>query len=315
MKKFTFLAAFAALALSASAQYTCETPYADQSVVAGETQIFDIVVGSSEGLVAPLEAAGQKVNNFGPDDVTRFLYIWDNTFTPGDSSYPGVGYSDMQFDGYTSLNVGSVGWSGAGWYITPESGISTEHWCDQTKFHVAYRTDSNAPASVAIIINDAAQEVPGSAPAKFAVGTAFNDGGAIYPTIGPALNDEWQAVEISFADLKKIYPGFNYVPSPHYGGNVVSILGGGVTGQNIAIDCMYFVSPAEGDNAVGTVADDAQWVITNNTVNVANGNGIQLYDLSGRVIKTVEGSTLGISDLGTGVYVVKSGNSVKKIMK
>lgn len=314
MKKFTLFAAFAALAVSASAQYTCETPYANQNVIQGVQSTFDIVVGSSTDLVKPLEDAGQKVNNFGPDDETRFLYIWDDTFVGGDGSYPGVGYSGMQFDGYTSLNVGTVGWSGAGWYITPNTGISTEHWCDQTKFHVAYRTDNNGPASVAIIINDSSKEVPGAAPAKFAVGTAFNDGGAIYPTIGPGLTDEWQAVEISFADLKKIYPEFNYVATDNYGGNVVSILGGGVVGQNIALDCMYFFTPGE-DAAVGAVADDAQWVISRNTVNVANGNGIELYDLSGRIIKSTTGSTLGISELGNGVFVVKSGNSVQKIMK
>lgn len=314
MKKFTLMAAFAALAMTANAQYTCETPYANADVIPGVQSTFDIVVGSSEALAAPLEAAGQKVNNFGPDDVTRFLYIWDGTFVGGDGSYPGVGYSDMQFDGYTSLDVTSVGWSGAGWFITPNTGISTEHWCDQTKFHVAYRTVSTGPSSVAIIINDAGEQVPGSAPAKFAVGTAFNDGGAIYPTIGPALNDEWQAVEISFADLKKIYPSFNYIPTPQYGGNVVSILGGGVTGQNISLDCMYFFTPGD-DAAVGSISDDANFVITGNTVNVNNGQGIELYDLSGRLIKSTNNSVMGIGDLNNGMFIVKSGNSITKIMK
>lgn len=314
MKKFTLFAGFAVLAMTASAQYTCKTPYADENVVAGVKSTFDIVVGSTPGLIDPLEAAGQKVNNFGPDDVNRFLYVWDGTFVGGDGTFPGVGYNDMQFDGYTSLNVGTEGWSGAGWFITPDTGISTAHWCDDTKFHVAYRTSNNGPSSVAIIINDAANEVPGSAPAKFAVGAAFNDGGAIFPTIGPALTDEWQAVEISFADLKKIYPSFNFVPTTKYGGNVVSILGGGVTGQNISLDCMYFFTPGD-DAAVGSICDDANFVITGNTVNVNNGQGIELYDLAGRLIKSSNSSVMGISDINNGIFIVKSGNSVKKIMK
>ena len=311
MKKFTFLAAFAALALSANAQYTSETPYADQSVVAGETQTFDVILGA-EDVLTGLQGAGQKVNDWRVNDVDRFLYVWDNTFDGGDGSYPGVGYSDMQFDGYSSLNVGSVGWSGAGFFFQGAAGTNTMHWNENTKFHVAVRTAATAPASIAFVIADG--DNAGSSPAKVALGESFNDGGAIYPTIGPKLSDEWVGIDISFADLKKFYPTFAWVNTEAWQGNIVSILGGGVEGQNISLDCMYFHTP-EGDNAVGTVVDDAQWVITNNTVNVANGNGIELYDLSGRMIKSVNGTTLGISELGNGVFVVKSGNSVKKIMK
>lgn len=311
MKKFTFLAAFAALAFSANAQYTCETPYADQSVVAGETQTFDVILGA-EDVLTGLQGAGQKVNDWRVNDVDRFLYVWDNTFVGGDGSYPGVGYSDMQFDGYSSLNVGTVGWSGAGFFFSGEASTNTMHWNENTKFHIAVRTAATAPASIALIIADGDNE--GSSPAKVALGESFNDGGNIYPTIGPKLSDEWVGVDISFANLKKFYPTFAWVNTDAWQGNMVSILGGGVEGQNISLDCMYFHTP-EGDNAVGTVADDAQWVITNNTVNVTNGNGIELYDLSGRMIKSVSGTTLGISELGNGVFVVKSGNSVKKIMK
>lgn len=310
MKKFTLFAAFAALAMSASAQYTCATPYADQSVVAGETQIFDVVLGA-EDVLTGLKNAGQKVNDWRVNDVDRFLYVWDNTFAGGDGSYPGVGYSDMQFDGYTSLNVGNVGWSGAGFFISDESKCSTMHWNENTKFHVATRTSSVAPSSVAVILSDCDL---GGGPAKVALGDAFNDGGAIYPSIGPKLSDEWVGVDISFADLKKFYPNFQWFNSEAWKGNMVSILGGGVEGQNISLDCMYFHTP-EGDAAVGSVEADAQWVVTGNTVNVTGNNGIELYDLSGRLIKSVKGTTLGISELGTGAYLVKSGNSVKKIMK
>ena len=46
-----------------------------------------------------------------------------------------------------------------------------------------------------------------------------------------------------------------------------------------------------------------------------NASEINLYDLSGRMIKSVNGTTMGISELGKGIYVVKAGNSVKKIAK
>ena len=311
MKKFTLFAAFAALALSASAQYTMNEPWANQSVIPGEKATFDVVLGA-EDVFTGLRNAGQSVNDWRVNNETSFLYVWDDTFVGGDGAYPGVGYDDFQYDGYTSLNVSNGGWSGAGFFFDAAKGTDTSHWVDATCFHVAYRSQGAAPASVAFVIVDGDNE--GSAPAKVALGNSFQDGDAVYPTIGPAFNDEWQAVQISFADLKKIYPSFNYVHTDAWQGNMVSVLGGGVEGNNISIDCMYFFTP-DAEGAVGTVADDAQWVITNNTVNVANGNGIQLYDLSGRMLKSSNSSVLGIDDLNNGVFIVKSGNSVKKIMK
>lgn len=308
MKKFTLFAAFAALSLSASAQYMCETPYADQSVVAGESQIFDIVLGA-EDVFTGLKAAGQKTNDLRPNGETINLWVWDETFVGGDGSYPGVGYSDMQFDGYTSLDVSTVGWSGAGFDV--QSDFDNQHWNETTKFHVAYRTAGTPPASLAFILANGGDNcVPGN----IAVGEAFDDNGTIYQPVGDAVSDEWQAIDISFADIKKLQPSFNYVTSDAWHGNIVAFLAGATTGRNISIDCMYFHTP-EVDGAVGAIAQDAQFVITGNTVNVSNGQGIELYDLAGRRIKSVNGTTLGISDLGNGAFIVKSGNTVKKIMK
>ena len=311
MKKFYLFAAGALMAVSANAQYTTETPYADQSVKEGVTATFDVILGA-EDVMTGLQNAGQKVNDWRVNDVDRFLYVWDNTFDGGDGSYPGVGYSDMQFDGYSSLNVGSVGWSGAGFFFSEASGTSTKHWNDNTRFHIATRTAAVAPPSVALILCDG--DPAGSAPAKVALGDSFNDGGNIYPTIGPKLTDEWVGTDISFADLKKFYPSFNYVNVDNWQGNILSILGGGVTGQNISMDCMYFYTPSA-ESAVAEIFSENDFVVTSNTVNVAGANAIELYDLSGRLIKKVDGSTLGISELGTGVYVAKAGNAAKKIMK
>lgn len=312
MKKFSLIAAAAVCALCANAQYTTATPYVDQSVKDGEVATFDLIL-AAEDVITGLQGAGQAINDWRVDDTTRFLYVWDNTFTGGDGSFPGVGYNNFQFDGYSSLNVGTVGWSGAGFFISPDPGVNTEHWNDNTMFHVAVRTASTAPSSVAFIIADGDNE--GSSPAKVALGESFNDGGNIYPTIGPKLSDEWVGTAISFADLKKFYPSFNYVNAAAWTGNIISILGGGVEGQNISLDAMYFYTPGASEGAVESVAADAQFVITRNTVNVANGNGIELYDLSGRLIKSAQGTTLGISEIGNGIYVAKSGNKAVKIAR
>lgn len=325
MKKFTLFAAAAFCALGASAQYVPESPFGDASVVAGQTQIFDVVLGN-DNLVNGFKGAGQTVNDWsmngdgsGADGSTRNFWIWDNTFVGGDGTYPAVGYSEIDPEGgYTALTVGNVGWSGGGFnYIDPAgtdyAPISSMHWNDNTRFHIAYMSNGTAPESVAFVIGDGESEGCGS-PAKIAVGVSFDDGGKIYPTVGPKSNDDWQAIDISFAELKKVYPSFNYVKTDNWRGNLLSILAGGVPGQTISLDAFYFHTPSD-DNAVGSVVNDAQFVVTGNTINVAGANSIELYDLSGRLVKKVNGSVMGISELGNGVFVARSGNSVVKIVK
>lgn len=303
MKKFYLLAAGSMLALAAQAQYAVDP---STSIVAEQgPKTVSYLVLSDDG-IAELEKAGATCDYIGPDDVTRFMYIWDNTFAPGDGSYPGV---DMAEGTYLSLVVGSMGWSGAGYFV---DGINTLSFNDETRFHAAYMTETNnGPSSLALIIGDADL---GGSPAKVAVGDSFNDGGAIYPTIGPALTDDWQGIDISFADLKKFYPTFNFVGNEAWKGNILSFLGGGVTGQTFSLDAVYFYNTGE-SGIEGTIAENAaEFVVTANTINVLNGQGIALYNIGGQKIKATAGTTLGINDLAAGIYVARSGNKTHKLI-
>ncbi len=151
-------------------------------------------------------------------------------------------------------------------------------------------------------------------PAKFAVGTAFNDNGNIFPTIGLAINDDWQGIDISFADLKKIYPSFSPAHLEGWEGNLLSWLGGGVAGQTMAFDAVYFYSTESAGIDAVDVVSDIDFVVTENTVNVNGANGMVLYNLTGKAVKSTNGTVLGINDLTAGVYVVKSGNKARKIV-
>lgn len=309
MKKFTFLTVAAMTAMAANAQYTVNP---ETSVVAAQkpAEVAWIVldaVGQED-----LTKAGATLINMAPDDVNKFFYIWENTFAAGDGSYPGV---DGGEDQYLSLEVGSVGWSGGGYFISGDAGIDLSCFNDDTRFHVAYMTPSdNGPASVALVICDGDNE--GSSPAKIAVGNSFDDGGNIYPTIGPALNDDWQGVDISFADLKKMYPSFALATDmKNWQGNIVSILGGGVEGKTLALDCLYFYNLAASDAGVdGVAVDNACFVVTGKTINLNGANGIELYDMGGKLVKKTAGCVLGIDNLSAGVYVAKSGKLVHKVV-
>lgn len=322
MKKFTLVAAAAAMAVCANAQYTPKTPYADITTATGKT--YDVVV-VDEGTIDALKGAGKTVNDYRVNGDNINFWVWGETMIGGDASmYPGVGYDDYQYDGYTALEVSDKGWSGGGYatgknddnetYISG-TGVNLTHWTEATRFHVAFRS-SNEPASIALIIADSENEL-GSIPAKVAVGSeAFVDNGAVYPLVGAFDPDgEWSAVDISFADLKKLVPTFDYKNVADWHGNLLSILAGGVTGTNFSIDALYFYTPVSGGiEAVGTAAEDVDIVVTANTVNASGAASIELYNVAGQLVKSAAGTVVGIDDLSTGLYIVKAGNTVKKIL-
>lgn len=309
MKKITLIAAAAITAMAVSATDYNVDPKTSVVLKNGGKFIVDYIT-LSEASIAEFQKAGCTVNYVGPDaEAGRNLWYWEETFLAGDESNPRV---NMDEGGYVSLVVGTKGWSGAGFAIA-EPGVNLSHFNDNTRFHIAYCTPSgNAPVSVALIILDG--ESNGSVPAKVALGTAFDDGGKVYPPVGDALNEDWNGLDISFSDLKKFYPSFTPANLAAWQGNILSILGGGVEGKTLAFDAIYYYTPA-GENSIKDVeAEEAAFVVTENTINVMGGQGIVLYNLAGQTVKATAGSVLGINNLPAGVYVARSGNKAQKVL-
>lgn len=303
MKKFTLLSAAALATLAANAQYTCDP---STGVVAAEKPATVAYIVLADAAVAELQEAGAQCTYVGPDpDAGRNLWYWDQTFVPGDESIPRV---DMEEGGYISVEVSDIGWSGAGLAV---EGVNTKGFNDETRFHLAYMTPSNnGPASIAIILCDGLD----SAPAKFALGENFDDNGAIYPSVGPKISDDWQGIDISLGDLKKLWNSFSLLNSESWSGNLFSWLGGGVQGQTMAFDTVYFYNLTDDAGVEGISADSKNFIVTSNTINLNGGNGMELYDLTGKLVKKTAGCVLGINNLNKGVYVVKSGKLVRKVV-
>lgn len=250
MKKFTFIAALAAVALSAQAQYQVD-PSAETVLAGGKKFNIDAVI-LSETTIKKFQEAGCKVNtSFMINDESTHWYWWAG-WDGGDSSYPGV---DMHFDGYVSQVVtGTAGWSGGGLAVDSAANVSTENFTDATRFHMAVRS-SNAPQSLGVIVLDGGGW--GSQPAKFSVGkSAFDDNGTVFPLLA-GLGEEWTGIDISFADLKKVWPSFDYKKVKVWSGNALAILSGNVAGTNFSIDAVYFYTPLEGDGIEGVDFDSA----------------------------------------------------------
>lgn len=312
MKKFTFIAAASMLALAASAQYTVD-PSTSLVIEKGPKTVDYLLL--SDGAIADFEGAGAKVNYIGESpEEGRNLYIWEGTMVGYDGSYPRV---DAEEGGYVSVQVADKGWSGAG-FACAAPGINIEHFDYDTRFHIAYMTPSGTgPASIAIILFDG----NASSPAKFALGDAFNDNGTIMPSLGEKISDDWQGVDVSLADIRKVWPTFTLkkdeaVSNAAWEGNIMEWLGGGVQGQTLAFDAMYFYTTKEAGVAAVMDDSDVQFNVTGHTVNVLGATGIQLYNVAGQLVKSTEGTTLGIDSLTAGVYVVKAaGKTVKVVIR
>lgn len=283
MKKFTLIASMAAVAVSASAQYNVD-PSLDVVLKAGTVESVEYIA-LDETSLGKLEAQGATCVNFGPNGTDQNLYVWDGTMDAGDASYPGV---DMQLDGYASLVVGNVGWSGAGYNIAKTgAGVSTMMWNDNTHFHLAYYSPATVCPSIGIILGD---QDGMNTPAKISLGNPFVDGGVTFPSLGAVSKDDWQGIDITFGELKKIFPAFNYRNTNAWTGNIMSFLAGGVTGQSVAFDAVYFYNYKS--NGIEDISID------NATAPV------EYYNLQG---VRVENPTEGL-------YIRRQGSSVAKIL-
>lgn len=308
MKKLTLLAAMAVCGMgAANAQYVGEP-----GIAATSGDVYD-VIQLDVATVESLQSAGKTVNNYSIDEITRHLYVWENTFIANENPVgPGV---DGHQDSYTSLAVSNIGWSGFGVAfdaVGGEQNMATSHFSDDTHFHIAFKS-SNEPASIAVIVLDGSEA--GFSPAKLSVGsTAFVDNGATFPLVGD-FNEEgdWVALDITFSELKKLFPSFNYVKTG-FSGNVYSILAGGVEGKSIDIDAVYFYGPKAEDGAVESVkADNVDILVSSRTIN-ATVAGFELYNIAGQLVKSTKSTVMGVEDLNAGLYVVKAGNTVKKVV-
>lgn len=307
MKKITLLAGMAMVAGMASAQYTVNPTV---NTVLDNTKVSTLYpIAVDETSVKAFEAQGATVVPMGPDGIDRNLWVWDDTFIGGDASYPGVG---DHFDGYASFVVGSAGWSGAGYNISG-AGANTTSWNDNTRFHIAYMSPGTVCPSIALTIADGEGDC-GSIPAKVTLGTAFNDNGTTFPSIAPVATDDWQGADIDFATLKKLWPAFSYKAIDAWKGNILAFLGGGVTGQTLAFDAVYFYTPASEGAVDGIAADNAAWVVTRNTVNCSGAEAVALYDLSGKLVKEAAGSVLGLNGVEAGLYIARAGKAAIKVL-
>ena len=111
-----------------------------------------------------------------------------------------------------------------------------------------------------------------------------------------------------------MWPGFDYKAITGWCGNIMAFVPGGVAGKTFAFDAIYFYNYGDGSGISNIAADETDIVITGRTVNAHGAAGIALYDLTGKTVKATAGTTLGIDNVPAGLYIVKAGNAVRKVL-
>ena len=177
-------------------------------------------------------ALGKRIKaSYQVDDANVFLYVWENTYAAGTAS--GLNFYG-EAAGWTSLVVGTVGWSGAGWCVvnpaTVPAFVDSASDLSKWKFHIAYKGAANVAHIVILYWADQVY--------KFAVGQgSLEDAGVAYNAIAPVSGTftpgVWNEYEISLDQT-----GMDYTKPTT--GNLAAILSGGVTGTAIDVDAIFF---------------------------------------------------------------------------
>ena len=209
--------------------------------------------------ISRAEIDSRVVMDLGPNDMYKWLWIWPD----GNSYVGGVIPGFLNFFGHSTgwmaLEVGTLGWSGKGYFIGNDvdpdwhaSALShlnakgrmmdnPEEWY----FHVAMRL-GNATDSHLFIIYGATGTF-----GRLAVGNApYVDGGntfQLHPHSRVLADGEWHQVLVPmtyfFNHEHPAAPNNNlFLPSNNTEGrNIVATLSGGVTGTELQYDALMFV--------------------------------------------------------------------------
>lgn len=184
------------------------------------------------------EAIQDKVVlDFRTDEVDKFLFNWDETFSAGNTV--GNNFYGVE-EGWVSFVVNNIGWSGAGYSVGDGFGeIDMTDLFDNPEdyyLHIGLKT-GQASSSYLFILTDGVTE------AKVAIGDDFNDNGTIFTSYQQLVRDnEWNSIEIPVTHLNTLGLHYN---QPFQGVNIIAFLAGGIQGTTMNLDSVFFYKKAK----------------------------------------------------------------------
>lgn len=167
--------------------------------------------------------------DFRPNDVDRFLYVWNETYTGGTCSGPNV-FGDVE--DWTCLITGNVGWTGMGYCVPAnlfEALVPVSLNPSEYVLHIAMKSQDDAVHEF-VMYN-------------------FTSGGEIKVKVGDEnspygfkRDGEWYEIEIPLTEWTNQGLLWTVPSKPE---NVLGILSGAVAGKHINLDACFIYKPAK----------------------------------------------------------------------
>lgn len=178
--------------------------------------------------------ASKLVADFRPDDVGKFLYIWEQTYAANENT-TGLNFHGNT-EGYTALVVTSLGWSGCGYCLTESDGSKAWEAAEALRaaivaspddyfLHMAVKATDNASHCFYIF---------GSEATKFVLGSKSVYDGPVYKDF--TRNGEWAEFDIPMSQYAAALSATTCVA----GVNVFVALTEGISGAQLNMDAVYF---------------------------------------------------------------------------
>ena len=178
--------------------------------------------------------ASKLVGDFRPDDVGKFLYVWDATYVANENP-TGLNFHGNT-DGFTALTVSTLGWAGCGYCLTETD--ASKAWeaaealraaivasPDDYYLHMALKSTDNASHCFYIF---------GSEATKFVIGSTAVYDGPLYEDF--TRNGEWAEFDIPMSRFATALATTTCAA----GVNVFVALTEGTAGAQLNMDAIYF---------------------------------------------------------------------------
>lgn len=240
----TGVAAGEAKITAAVGEITAEATITVTSNGGGEEEINHPSLKGSDYFVFQLggkaaeQIADKIVADFRPNDDTKNLWVWENTYAAGETSGKNF-YGEAE--GWVSLTVTSVGWSGFAYNCADLAELNKLAAImdapEDYTLHLGMKSTDNASH---LLFLDGT-----SGSGKVCIGpTAFVDNGTSFDPVANFTRDgSWGEVEISMKTLTD--KGLVYGSNNTAGLNVLGFLSGSVTGTILQYDAVFIYKKAQ----------------------------------------------------------------------
>ena len=178
--------------------------------------------------------ASKIVGDFRPDDVGKFLYVWDATYVANDNP-TGLNFHGNT-DGFTALTVSTLGWAGCGYCLTETDASKAWEAAEALRAAIVASPDDYY-LHMALKSTDKASHcfyIFGSEATKFVIGSTSVYDGPLYEDF--TRNGEWAEFDIPMSRFATALATTTCAA----GVNVFVALTEGTAGAQLNLDAVYF---------------------------------------------------------------------------